>query len=110
MPAAVINDAVANELATVRQLTDAERDAAIDAWRTELAALMKEETTRHGLQAAKRPGGRVEVRRRADRAGDRGRDECDRRKQPGASCHRNGLRRTTSHRAATPHRVVTMTI
>jgi hypothetical protein len=45
MPAAVINDAVANELATVRQLTDAERDAALDAWRTELAALMKEETT-----------------------------------------------------------------
>ena len=45
MPAALINDAVANELVTVRKLTDAERDAAIDAWRTELAALMKEETT-----------------------------------------------------------------
>jgi hypothetical protein len=43
MPAAVINDAVANGLAT-RQLTDAERDAAIDARRTELAALMQEET------------------------------------------------------------------
>jgi hypothetical protein len=45
MPAAVINDAVANGLATVRQLTDVERDAAIDARRSELAALMEEETT-----------------------------------------------------------------
>lgn len=45
MPAAVINDAVANGLATVGQLTDAERDAAIDARRSELAALMQEETT-----------------------------------------------------------------
>lgn len=45
IPAAVINDAVANGLATVRQLADAERDTAIDARRTELAALMQEECT-----------------------------------------------------------------
>ena len=45
MPAAVINDAVAKGPATVRQLTDTERDAAIDARRTELAALMREECT-----------------------------------------------------------------
>jgi hypothetical protein len=59
-----------------------------------------------GFQAAKRPGDRVEA---TSRAGNRGRDECDRRKQPGTSRHRNRLRRTTSHRAATPHRAVTMT-
>ena len=45
IPAAVINDVVAKGLATVRQLTDTERDTAVDARRTELAALMQEETT-----------------------------------------------------------------
>jgi hypothetical protein len=45
MPAAVINDVVADGLATVRQLTEVERDAAIDARRSELAAFMQEETT-----------------------------------------------------------------
>lgn len=45
MPAAVINDAVANGHATVTLLSDAKRDAAIDARRSELAALMQEEDT-----------------------------------------------------------------
>lgn len=45
----------------------------------------------------------------ADRTGNRGRDECDRRKQPGTSRHRNRLRRTTSHSADAPHRAVTTT-
>lgn len=43
IPAAVINDAVANRRATLKLLTDVERDAAIDARCSELAALMKED-------------------------------------------------------------------
>jgi hypothetical protein len=45
IPAAVINHAVAEGLAIVRELTDTERDTAVDARRTELAALMQEERT-----------------------------------------------------------------
>lgn len=45
MPAVAINNEVANGLATVRQLTDVERDAAIDARRSELTALMQDKAT-----------------------------------------------------------------